>query len=207
MVPNIPLKAYRRHSIYSYEESEDEDSCKNTATAWNGLDILEDPDRGKGYKEWLEESAQLHQDAANLAQELLTSEDEEEDSVEDPEDNDGDDDSAAAGGKEASPDGTAEAAATVAAPAKQTKAGKLVEKIRNSSEMDLKRVLFSLKTFFQVGWEKIWTIKIRQTVCNCSHSCCIENSPIFTKHAHLCCKYVVAHKSFLNCTRQAFLTI
>ena len=151
MVPNIPLKAYRRHSIYSYEESEDEDSCKNTATAWNGLDILEDPDRGKGYKEWLEESAQLHQDAANLAQELLTSEDEEEDSVEDLEDNDGDDDSAA--GKEASPDGTAEVATT---PAKQTKAGKLVEKIRNSSEMDLKRVLFSLKTFFQVGWDKIY---------------------------------------------------
>ena len=77
-VPSIPFKSNRRRqSIYSYddESDEDEDGYSNGGGAnnWNGNDILEDPDRGKGYKEWLEESAQLHQDAANLAQELLTS--------------------------------------------------------------------------------------------------------------------------------------
>lgn len=41
-------------------------------------------------------------------------------------------------------------------PAKQTKAGKLVEKIRNSTEMDLKRVLFSLKTFFQTDKDLVF---------------------------------------------------
>ena len=74
-MPSIPFKSNRRRqSIYSYDESdEDEEYSNGGANNWNGNDILEDPDRGKGYKEWLEESAQLHQDAANLAQELLTS--------------------------------------------------------------------------------------------------------------------------------------
>jgi len=41
-------------------------------------------------------------------------------------------------------------------PMKLSKAAKLVEKIQNSSGADLKRVLFSLKTFFQTDKDLVY---------------------------------------------------
>ena len=117
IVPVIPIKSGTRKSGSFDTESDYEvgDELLNAA------DEEDDPDRGKGYKEWLEESAELHDAHVHIEAELDHEEEDEE-------------------VNESSKEGT---------PLRQSKAQKLVEKIRNSQGIDLKRVLFSLKTFFQ----------------------------------------------------------
>ena len=100
-----------------------------------------DVDRGKGYKEWLEESAQLHEGAhLNLQAELERDEDNEYKTSELAMDIELEETDLANSYGEHEKE---------VSPVKTTKAAKLVEKIKRSQDVDLKRVLFSLKTFFQ----------------------------------------------------------
>ena len=124
IVPSIPIKSQARQSA-SYESDDDNDS--QLIADMLPDDDQEDPERGKGYREWLEESAQLHEGVVDLEEEL-----DNDDQVAEEENVDGE-------SKESSP----------VVQVKTSKASRLVEKIRNTEDIELKRVLFSLKTFFQ----------------------------------------------------------
>ena len=142
VVPRIPDKTDTEKLTGLEEDSEVEEEPNNVHTeievqgmtaAVSSSDLLQNE---MGYKEWLEESAQLHEGAhLHLQAEIEAEEDllninstSVKDAVE------------KSDFKEGSPlpNGT-----------KVSKASRLVDKIRNSEDMDLKRVLFSLKTFFQ----------------------------------------------------------
>ena len=68
-------------------------------------------------------------------------------------------------------------------PVKMSKAAKLVDKIRNSSGPDLKRVLFSLKTFFQTDKDLVYEFVQEgglSLLVELGHD--DENSSIWTKY-------------------------
>ena len=149
LIPQIPVARVKNEEYDDYDNMSEEDDEKlfrkgssgKRCSIYSQRSDATDTDRGKGYKEWLEESAQLHKGAhLNLQAEIEGDVEDENMALEAAMDLELDGDVINHDDDENNKEGS---------PVKTTKAAKLVEKIRNSQADDLKRVLFSLKTFFQ----------------------------------------------------------
>ena len=149
IIPQIPKSRTKNEDLDEDENISEEDNERFVRGVSTGKrfsiysqksDATNDTDRGKGYKEWLEESAQLHEGAHLNLQAEIEGDENNTDDFETGMDIDLEESELQNEGAEKLHEGS---------PVKTSKAAKLVEKIRNSQDIDLKRVLFSLKTFFQ----------------------------------------------------------
>ena len=149
IIPQIPASRVKNDGYDDYDNMSEEDddrmrrgiSTGKRCSIYSQRSDATDNERGKGYKEWLEESAQLHEGAhLNLQAEIERDDEDENKKLEGDMDLDLEETELNIDDEENKND---------ASPVKSSKAAKLVEKIKNSQEIDLKRVLFSLKTFFQ----------------------------------------------------------
>ena len=144
VVPRIPDKSDTEKLTGLEEDSEEEEeevviaetAVVGMTAALSTSDLLQNE---MGYKEWLEESAQLHEGAHLHLQAEIEAEEDLLNITS----------TSGAGGKDSTEKSLLKEGSPLANGTKVSKASRLVDKIRNSEDMDLKRVLFSLKTFFQ----------------------------------------------------------